>query len=270
MRIIILMLSTLLLAGCAGLNEHQDLSSQALYQRGIAYTQGTEIQQDYSAGMKNFIRAGKLDHPSAQYLAGIGFYTGRGVAQDYKQAHYWFTNAALQGHPAAMNQLGDIYLNGRGLDADKSWGMYWSGLAAGLGDNNAMFVYGVGWLRGLGIPQDIRRGVFWIRLAEQHGRQNMALLLRSVKQKYPQAYKQAGKDIQNWQPMSVADSESRMKVLYIQSKLLAQGYSPGPADGEWGVKTAAALKLFCLERQQVCDTPDDQAIEVLRNAEQKQ
>ncbi|WP_271270474.1 SEL1-like repeat protein [Aliamphritea hakodatensis] len=269
MRIIISTFIALLMVGCTGFGGHQDLSSEALYKRGVSYTQGTDRPQDYAAGVRDFIRAGERGHAAAQYLAGIGFYTGRGVAQDYQQARYWFTQAALQGHAAAMNQLGDIYLNGRGAAAEKSWGMYWTGRAASQGDVNAMFVYGIGRLRGLGVPEDIRQGVFWLKLAQQHGRQNMEQLLSTMQQKYPREYEQAGKDIQHWQPLSVAAAEKRMQVVYIQSRLRAEGYSPGSADGLWGTRTASALNAFCLGRQQVCDQPDNKVIELLRKAERE-
>ncbi len=38
--------------------------------------------------------------------------------------------------------------------------------------------------------------------------------------------------------------ESELTPLTVQQKLVQLGYDPGPVDGRWGKKTAAAVRLF--------------------------
>lgn len=265
-RVLALPLVTLLLGGCAALEFSPSWGpgdaapdAEQLYQEGLSLLSAPEAAQDYAGANRRFEQAAELGHTKAQYFLGMAYYTGRGVRQSYPRARRWLEMAAQQGHAYAQYHLGDIYLNGWGVTADPAWAAMWFGRAAQQGNAAAQFSLGVCYASGLGLPREPLRARAWLRLAARQGHPEAPALERKLATSAGGVPPPVtlGKD--GWMTPPV--------VAYVQMALTALGHEPGPVDGVWGERTAAALARFLNwpgEAAEIATTP--QMLDELRQA----
>ena len=136
--------------------------------------------------------------------------------------------------------------------------------AASSGDRRAMLALGRLFLKGLGAPQDYVLAHMWLNLAASRGdagaaKERNALSARMTPQQIAAAQDRA----RSWRPgtgggaQANAPAPSRASapltkagglppraIREAQELLAALSYAPGPADGKWGGRTAAAHRAF--------------------------
>ncbi len=110
------------------------IPGQSDYERGLAYTYGEGVPQNYNNAFKLFESAARLGHASAQYQLALAYTNGYGVAKNPPTAVEWYEKAARQGLPIAQRSLGNVYLNGDGVQPNKPLAFAWYSLLADQGN----------------------------------------------------------------------------------------------------------------------------------------
>jgi TPR repeat protein len=133
MRIHIIAIGTVLLAGCAASQDSAPASvdwqtkSLAEVQRlaksnvvpaevelGRRYGTGTGVPQDYAKAVALFTEAVKSDNALAEYYLGTAYELGAGVAKDEAHAVVLYQSAVRQGQRDAEFRLANMVIQGRG------------------------------------------------------------------------------------------------------------------------------------------------------------
>src|SRR5690606_10003276 len=107
---------------------------QSDYERGLAYSYGDGVPQNYGNAFKLFESAARLGHVSAQYQLALADANGHGVARDPEAAVEWYEKAARQGLAIAQRSLGNAYLSGNGVPANKALAYAWYSILADQGN----------------------------------------------------------------------------------------------------------------------------------------
>jgi TPR repeat protein len=234
------------LTGCSSLQgvdvsvkDNPQLAKQK-FRAGLDVTQGKGTEQDYKEGVELFKDAARNGSAKGAYLAGMSYLTGRGVAVDYIQSAIWLDLAAQKDHPAGLYELSVLYMNGRGVEKNRLWAGYLLSRAADLGHKQAMFDLGVVYARGLGLPQNLAAAWYWFAQAEKQGVALSKELKRRMYAKSNAGSRGTARRLMSYRS-GVID---RSTTLFLQLRLEALGYSPGPADGIWGQKTKVSYRRF--------------------------
>ncbi|TCK03003.1 tetratricopeptide repeat protein [Marinobacterium mangrovicola] len=211
--------------------------ADAQYQMGLRFTNGADVLQDYTMGLRYFTDAAEQGHSNAQYMLGMAYYLGRGTHVDYEEARHWLKPAAQQHHREAMHYLGEIYFNGYGTDRAPAWGVQWSGQAAERGYPEAQYLLGVSYLSGLGSPRNKNLGMMWLSSASKLGSLRATELINNLDQK---RQRQAP-------PQSTLRNlplNKKYRIRYAQIRLNELGHPAGYPDGIWGPSTERAANSF--------------------------
>jgi TPR repeat protein len=107
---------------------------QSDYERGLAYTYGDGVPQNYDNAFKLFESAAKFGHASAQYQLALAYANGYGVTRNPSAAFEWYEKAARQGLTIAQRSLGNAYLNGEGVTPNKALAYAWYSILADQGN----------------------------------------------------------------------------------------------------------------------------------------
>ena len=107
---------------------------QSDYERGLAYSYGDGVPQNYGNAFKLFESAAKLGHASAQYQLALAYANGHGVTGNPEAAVEWYEKAARQGLTIAQRSLGNAYLSGNGVPANKALAYAWFSILADQGN----------------------------------------------------------------------------------------------------------------------------------------
>ena len=132
--------------------------------------------------------------------------------------------------------------------------------AAASEDRRAMLELGRLFVRGLGVPQNYVRAHAWLNLAAARGEAAAAQERDALAAKMtPTERAEAQKLALDWRPGTPKkETQARTETVpeapagppparairQAQALLAALGYKPGPADGKWGRRTAAAHAAF--------------------------
>ncbi len=108
----------------------------ALYELGMMYRIGQEVETDLATSLKWFRGASDLGHLEAKRQIAEIYLRGLGVPKDTKEALRWFTQAAEQGHTPSMSAIASIALE-PGPAMDPALARKWLKRAAELGDPDA-------------------------------------------------------------------------------------------------------------------------------------
>ncbi len=138
--------------------------SKAQFSLGLAYYNGTVVEQDMEKAAQWFQLAAEAGHPNAQYNLGVLHVQGQGVDKDFRKAAKWFRAAADQGETTSQYNMGIFHLNGLGVPADPAESLRYFSLAAAQGDTRSQFQLGVAIARGEGIAQNFPEAYLWINL----------------------------------------------------------------------------------------------------------
>jgi TPR repeat protein len=217
----------------------------AAYELGLAYIAGDGVPENHELSAQWINRAADLGDPGAQFLVGSSFYGGIGVEQDIPRALSFLQRAAVQGHPKAQFLLGQAYVDGVGVPENAEWAARWYGKAARGGDPQAQYALGVMFASGFGVPESARRSYQWFSIAAGNGYQKAAAFRDQMgKRLTPAARTRADATIAHFSAEVTSGYADAPTVMYVQLRLRALGYNPGPADGIAGSKTRAAIEAF--------------------------
>jgi len=150
-----------------------DNSADAMYEQGMAFRRGHDLELDFQAARRLFRRAAEMNHAQAQYEYGVMLDRGLGGEQDPVKGVRWIEHAAKGGCVEARLFIGKRYLYGEGVEKnDLRAEQYLRGAAeSGLAEAQAVmgFLY-----RDSGALADPVQAVSW--------------LSKAVAQRYPAAY----------------------------------------------------------------------------------
>lgn len=93
-----------------------DSSKQA--DLALMYSNGNEVNKDYTQAFFWAEKSAKQGNPFGQYVLGSLYYNGVGVKKDYKEALYWYKESGKQNMPISLWTIGNMYLDGEGVAKD--------------------------------------------------------------------------------------------------------------------------------------------------------
>ncbi|WP_432473156.1 hypothetical protein [Amphritea sp. HPY] len=256
------------LSGCAELSSSGWIATddnpqlaQAEYRRGMEYTQGQGVEQDYARGVAEFKRAAYHGSANGAYMTGMSYLTGRGVGHSFSNAAQWLDQAAKQGHSRAQYQLSRLYLGGNGVDRDPIWAMFLAGKAAAQNHPKAAFELAVGYAKGLGLPESDAAAWYWFSQAEKFQIEHSEQLRRKMQRLTTPAQRQ-----QISQRMLRRQKPDRATAQYIQQQLKRIGYLQGSVDGIWGQQSRVAFNRYTRQELLLSDVAIDwNTLQLLRD-----
>lgn len=134
--------------------------SEAQYQLGVMYHEGTGTPRDYSAAMWWYKVALLKGNSKAKFNIGVMYSEGHGVPQDYEEAAKWYREAAEEGVPQAHYNLGVMLFEGLGLPRNDIEAHKWFSLAEKLlplGEVRNDVVYNLNVLESIMTPNQIAK-----------------------------------------------------------------------------------------------------------------
>lgn len=210
----------------------------------VMYLKGEGVAKDGNEAVRLFEQAAAQQSASARFYLGVLYEAGRGVPKDQKRAISWYLLAAEQDHTEAQHNLATLYALGRGTPRNYDLARRWFTKAAEAGAAASQLSLGKLYEHGLGVEEDTQSAIGWYRRAAAAGSTEAANRLNLLAAQ--EERDAAARD----QP---AVRLGRKGVAEIQRLLTALSFEPGPADGDVGSRTTAAIKLY----QQFADLPVD-------------
>ena len=168
-RTVSVLLSSLILAGCASLERHEsfvvaaapvvqqpaadaitrwlrladDGNAEAQFELAWAYDNGRTVVEDKQQAIFWYYQAASRGHANAQFNLGVLYAIGAvDATHNYKSAVEWFQRAAEQSYPSAQYQLANMYQHGLGVERSDERAREWFVKAADLGNMKAMIELG--------------------------------------------------------------------------------------------------------------------------------
>jgi TPR repeat protein len=136
---------------------------------GEWYEQGFNgVEQDFTQGVKHYLRAVDLGNIDALASLGRCYDTGCGVKQDSTMAVKYYRQAADQGDPEGQFLLGESYALGLGVEQDYAKAAMYYKQAASVPRKymaEAQVNLGICYENGQGVEQDFAQAVKYFRLA---------------------------------------------------------------------------------------------------------
>jgi len=195
------------------------------------------LEGDYETALREFKPLAEQGDANAQYALAVMYDNGRGMPPDDSQAVKWYRLAAEQGTIAAQFNLGVMYAMGEGVPQDDREAVKWYRLAGEQGDADSQYALGLMYDRGRGLLQDYVQAHKWFNLAAAQGHEEAAVYrTQAAKQMTAEQIAEAQQLARKWEPPEL--------VRTIQTQLHELGYDPGPIDGKYGRRTAAAIREF--------------------------
>lgn len=105
-------------------------SSKAQNLLGIAYEQGTGVEQSYAEALVWYMKAANGGNANGQGNVGRMFDLGLGVQRDAGKAIEWYRKGAENGSAESQHNLGNFYLNGDGVERNDEEAFKWFQKAA--------------------------------------------------------------------------------------------------------------------------------------------
>ena len=142
-----------------------DNSAEALYQQGMAYRRGQDLDLDFQAARRLLHLAARQHHAEAQYEYGSMLCRGLGGAQDRSRGLRWMQHAARGGCVAARFYLGQCYHAGDGVAKDLLRAERYLRSAAESGLADAQLALGLLYRDGFASPADPVAAAEWLQKA---------------------------------------------------------------------------------------------------------
>ncbi len=212
-----------------------------------------------SAAVALIRRAAEQDIPAAQYRYAKLLERGEVVAEDPVAARRWTRTAAEAGHRRAMHNLGVMYATGAGGEENIEEAARWFEEAALRGLTDSQYNLAILFQQGRGRPQSAADAYAWFSIAGAGGDSGAAQQAQSIAATLTEELRaQADRVIASFTPRPI-DAEvngvydrnwgatitlERNVIAAAQIHLNALGYDAGPADGQFGPQTAAAVRAF--------------------------
>lgn len=206
--------------GVAQLRRAADLGHlEAVYEVGVAYSQGKGVAQDYAEAARWFEKAAAQGHPSGQYNIGLMYRQGLGVRQSDPAALGWLRQAAQGGIARAHAQVGMIYIEERGVPRDDAQALAWFRKGAEAGDATAANNLGTMYRDGRGTPADFQQALFWYQMAFDQGNFTAAFNLGYLHEKGWGVPRDIGRAIEWYRRAAasgVRDAAVRLEALQVK------------------------------------------------------
>lgn len=97
-----------------------DNSAEAMYEQGMAYRRGQDLELDFQTARRLLRRAAEMNHAQAQYEYGMMLDRGLGGERDQDRGLRWMEHAAKGGCVEARLQVGKRYYFGDGVEKNPS------------------------------------------------------------------------------------------------------------------------------------------------------
>jgi TPR repeat protein len=234
---------------------------RAQYDLAVAYIQGRNIPQNNAAAAYWLRQAATAGLAPAQYNLGVMYELGIAGTKDPVESLLWFHSAAEQGHTRAYYALGIAYTEGKSVPADTVTARRWFTKAAEAGVADAQLALGLMFDQGLGGPKDARQAYFWYRRAEIAGNDRAASRIAGLGDRLSDAQRAdlndavsravtpglarpAASPSTDGPRVAAKNSPDKETVRAAQALLAELGFDPGPADGDAGPLTRAAVSDY--------------------------
>jgi localization factor PodJL len=212
-----------------------------------------------SAAVALIRRAAEQNVPAAQYRYAKLLERGEGVTQDVTAARQWTRRAAEAGHRRAMHNLGVMFATGAGGEENIEEAARWFEEAALRGLTDSQYNLAVLFQQGRGRPQSAADAYAWFSIAGAGGDSGAAAQASTLGATLTdELRRQADAVVAAFTPRPI-DAEvngrydrswgttitlDRDVIASAQNHLNALGYNAGPADGQLGPQTEAAVRAF--------------------------
>ncbi len=251
---------------------------KAQFEVANRFLAGQGVKRDYVEAANWYKRAAAQGYAPAQYRLGTLYERGRGVIKDLARAKIWYQRAAQAGNIRAMHNYAVLHTR-RGLgEPDYSTAATWFEKAARRGLTDSQFNLAIMYHNGLGVRRDNVQAYKWFALAARGGDKEAQNNLKLLEKKLTAGeLVRARKALAAFKPAEIvksanylgpekiaamrktANSASAQQyyrrapkpavkanpvVKRAQELLKKAGFDPGPADGQIGPKTSAAIKAF--------------------------
>lgn len=232
---------------------------KAQYILALRYAAGTGMARNMGEAIRWLRLAALAGLAPAQYRLGIYYERHEGVEFDPERARNWYLRAAEQGNIKAMHNLAVLEGAGTHGKGDYRAAAAWYRKAANHGLEDSQFNLAVLEAHGLGVKKNQANAYKWFAIAAKQGDPQAAKERDALKsQLTAQQLKAEAAAIKAWRPEPVNEaanivtadqawaSATPNKTLVKQAQLLLNklGYAAGPADGEVGSRTTAAVITF--------------------------
>lgn len=141
-------------------------SPEEAFDKGLAYTSGAGVEQDYARGLRYFEQAAAAGHVEAAYFSGVAYSTGRGTAPNAARAASYLTQAANAGHARSQFLLGNMKSSNDLGEQDLAAALQLYEAAARQGHGEAQLAAGLFRATGRGGPTDLVAAAAWLILAD--------------------------------------------------------------------------------------------------------
>jgi TPR repeat protein len=132
---------------------------------GLAYTQGSLLQNDPAKAIALYRKAAAQEYAPAEEALGLAYQLGSGVAKNGAQAVHWYTRAAQHGSLMGADELGVMYSSGDHVGQNFAEALKWYRLAAERGDATAEYNLARMYHLGQGVPANPAVEFQWLRKA---------------------------------------------------------------------------------------------------------
>ncbi|KAK8836978.1 Interleukin-1 receptor-associated kinase 4 [Tritrichomonas musculus] len=147
----------------------QNNNPDSLFNLGIKYYFGLNIEKNIEKSIEYFEAAAKLNHHHALNSMGYFYLEGIGVKKDYLKAKEYFEKSANQYNSTALYNLGAIFESGKGVKQDYGMAFKYYSLSAKLNNPRAQNSLGIYYDKGCGIKSDYSKAIAYYKLsAEQN------------------------------------------------------------------------------------------------------
>lgn len=207
-------------------------------------------------------RAAEQNVPAAQFRYARMLDRGQGMDADPATARQWYRRAAEAGHRRAMHNLASMYATGHGGEANIEEAARWFEEAALRGLTDSQFNLAILFQQGQGRPQSAGDAYAWFSIAAANGDRGAAQQAAALAPTLDEDVRnQANAIIASFQPRNF-DPEingeyerswgqtvtlDTAMIASAQNSLNRLGYNAGPADGQWGPRTEAAVRAYQTE-----------------------
>ncbi|WP_034853958.1 peptidoglycan-binding protein [Sinorhizobium sojae] len=237
----------------------------AFYEIGARFTEGRGVKEDLTEAAKWYQRAADAGVVPADYRLANLYEKGAGVERDTAKAKALYLKAAEAGNASAIHNLAVMLASGRDGAPDFVEAGKWFEKAANFGVRDSQFNLAVLYARGNGVAQSLEESYKWFAIAAGGGDKDAAEkrdeIARAMK---PEELSSAKAKAEAWKAQPVdakantvevpdawvgpstktASIDMTKAVRNIQAILNNNGFDAGPADGQMGKKTIAAIKAF--------------------------
>ena len=207
---------------------------ESIVKLGECYSLGSGVDKNPELAIQWYEKGAQMGDVEAMYGLASCYNDTNSAYKDKKKALEWFTKASELGSAKAAHAVGTFYEYGIEVSKDYKKALEWYLKAANQGDYFAQYTVGTFYEEGKGTAKDLKKAAEWYTKAAE-GYSGAKTALEKLK----------GKEDDGRTYTTLAKGNSGTAVRQLQERLIKLGYLGGTADGDYGSKTADAVKEFC-------------------------